>query len=279
MNKDLRNLLLIALATAVIGGGLMLAGEHASGWDGMGYVLLGLAAAALGVLVLFGYQVWMAFRDGWRTPAGYTISGIVAIAVLIGVGYGAMTYREEQLCLAGKQYYEDLAAAPADQRAALIAEGGSYVTAPDTCARDGLHYRFGYNASRDDRAPSMTETERLAVLKALFAAGLPPDERLLRRFVRSADPAAVRLLMVHRQALGEGRQPDWKKFPADAAGLSVIYVACNDPAAGPQKSSNRRLSRHREILKILVTTGPPPEKAALPRRLRRSLICLGLLPP
>jgi hypothetical protein len=278
LSRDIRILILIAAACAAAGGIFVLGAQHASGRGAMLFAALALAEVALGAVAMLAYLCWMAFRDGWRTPAGIVVSVIAGLGVLIGVIWGASVYRENQLCGGTLEYYQDLAAAPVKQRAALIAAGGAYITNPDNCVRDGLLTWHGRKPAHANGLPPVPEADRLATLEMLLAAGLPPSHDLMLSFTRHSDVGAVRLLMARRQKLLAAGQSTWTGFPIAAASAAASFAACFDPARGPQETSNPQILRYREILAIMALSVIPPGKNVLGEQLHRRLLCLGLVP-
>lgn len=80
--KYLRTFLHLTLGFAAAVAGCFIAGEYASGWDGLSYVLYGMAAAALWALVSVVYLIWVVFHGGWRNSK---IPALFFIAVIAGV--------------------------------------------------------------------------------------------------------------------------------------------------------------------------------------------------
>jgi len=83
-NKYLRTFLHLTLGFAAAVAGCFIVGEYASGWDGLSYVLYGMAAAALWALVSVIYLVWVIARGSWDR---YKIPALAIVALILG---GAM---------------------------------------------------------------------------------------------------------------------------------------------------------------------------------------------
>lgn len=277
INKDVRVLIFIILPFALVSGVIMALSDSAGGWAVLEYFVYAIVVAALGLTVAAGYLVWIVIRDRWRSRAGIAASSVLGLAALIAAGWGANVYRENQICIGALEYYEELAAAAPDRQAALIAEGGAYITQPDLCARDGLLTWHGRNpaaASNRER----TDAERLATLQAMLEAGLPPDHTIMYGFAHRADVGAVRLLMARRQALHDQGDTAWSGFPIAAARMAANRARCFDPAKGPQETNDQLTLYYREILTIMALAVPPPGKEELGFGLHRDLVCLGLVP-
>jgi hypothetical protein len=81
-HKYLYTLLYLTLGFGAVVAGCFIAGEYASGWDGLSYVLYGMAAAALWALISVIYLIWIVIRGGWRNSK---IPALFFIVVILGV--------------------------------------------------------------------------------------------------------------------------------------------------------------------------------------------------
>ena len=81
-HKYLYTLLYLTLGFGAVVAGFFVAGEYASGWDGLSYVLYGMAAAALWALISAIYLIWIVTRGGWQNSK---IPALFFIAVILGV--------------------------------------------------------------------------------------------------------------------------------------------------------------------------------------------------
>ncbi len=80
--RYLITLLYLTLGFGAIMAGFFVAGEHASGWDGLSYIIYGIGVAALWALVSVIYLMRVVIREGWRKSA---ISAVFLIIVIAGV--------------------------------------------------------------------------------------------------------------------------------------------------------------------------------------------------
>lgn len=84
MNTDRRHrflFTLLSLGFIAVAAGFFIAGEHATGWDGLSYFIYGMAAVVLWALVSMIYLIWVVIRDGWRKP---NIPALAGIAIILG---------------------------------------------------------------------------------------------------------------------------------------------------------------------------------------------------
>lgn len=79
---------LLSIGLIAVAAGFFIAGEHATGWDGLSYFIYGMAAVALWALVSVIYLIWVVVRDGWRKPNIPALAGIaiiLAVALFLGL--------------------------------------------------------------------------------------------------------------------------------------------------------------------------------------------------
>lgn len=81
-HKYLYTLLYLTLGFGAVVAGCFIAGEYASGWDGLSYVLYGMAVVALWALISVIYLIWVVIRGGWRNSK---IPALFFIAVIAGI--------------------------------------------------------------------------------------------------------------------------------------------------------------------------------------------------
>lgn len=74
-----RRLIFITTGFALLIGGLIIAGQQASGWDGLGYIIFAMGAMALWAAICAIYSIVVLIRDGRRR------SSIPALIILIAV--------------------------------------------------------------------------------------------------------------------------------------------------------------------------------------------------
>jgi len=81
-HKYLYTLLYLTLGFGAVVAGCFITGENVSGWDGLNYVLYGIAAAALWAVISIVYLIWVVIRGGWRNSK---IPALFFIVVIAGV--------------------------------------------------------------------------------------------------------------------------------------------------------------------------------------------------
>ena len=87
--KYLLSLLCLTLGFGAAVAGFFIAGEHATGWDGLNYVIYGMGVAALWALVSVIYLIWIVVRGGWqksKIPALFFIVAIVGFSAFLILG-------------------------------------------------------------------------------------------------------------------------------------------------------------------------------------------------
>ena len=78
-----RRLNYITAGFILIVGGLIVASEQASGWDGLTYIVIAMGAMALWTLVCVIYAIWVFIRDG-RQKSSIPALVIVLVALALG---------------------------------------------------------------------------------------------------------------------------------------------------------------------------------------------------
>lgn len=89
MPKYLITLFYLTLGFGAVVAGFFIAGEHATGWDGLSYIIYGMGVAALWALVSVIYLIWILIRDGWRKsaiPAAFLIIVITGFSAFLILG-------------------------------------------------------------------------------------------------------------------------------------------------------------------------------------------------
>ncbi len=76
-------LIYITAGFILIVGGLIVASEQASGWDGLTYIIIAMGAMALWALVCVIYAIWVFIRDG-RQKSSIPALVIVLVALALG---------------------------------------------------------------------------------------------------------------------------------------------------------------------------------------------------
>ena len=82
-----RRLIYITAGFALIVGGLIFAGERASGWHGLTYIIFALGAMALWAIVCAIYSVVVLARDGRRKSS---IPALVILIAIVAAGAGLL---------------------------------------------------------------------------------------------------------------------------------------------------------------------------------------------
>ena len=77
----LTKFLYLTLGFGAVVAGFFIAGEFATGWDGLNYVIYGMGAAALWALISVIYLIWAVIRGGWEKSK---IPALFFIAVIAG---------------------------------------------------------------------------------------------------------------------------------------------------------------------------------------------------
>lgn len=226
------------LAAAAV---LFLIGEYfAKGWDGLSFAVYGALILGAWAVLMLGWCAWILLRDG-LVPSSL-LPGAVLVAALAGGGlWGGSKLLEQHRCDRSAQFFADYAqAAPAD-RPGLIEKNRRFVADPGWCGFDAAQYWLGLDNDGNPVAPH-GDTERLAALRDLLAAGLPPADRLVYAAARAGDADAVRLLAGHRPAAGLA---PWPLRPAVAALQGYEYGEADSPMR----------ARHLETLRLFVEGG------------------------
>lgn len=272
MNKDIRNLLLITVAFAVVIGGFLSQASFDFGAPGVEHLFTALVWFAAWLFIVVVYLAWMFARSRTRY-AGVAAIGIVSAAALALVIFKLLEYREEVLCAEAYDFYRILAAAEPPERMAMIAGGGEHVRDPSYCAQDSLRAFFKLEPAAPDTGRSpISEKARIEVLAALFAAGLPPSDQMLRDVMNDADVAGLRLLLAARKKAGI------TTFPAYVAGQAAYGANCKgEDRVGRAGKLHAHGKKARKVLEMLFAAATPPPPDAFLEHTQKSLRCLGLM--
>ncbi|MBT6203473.1 MAG: hypothetical protein HOI34_07200, partial [Rhodospirillaceae bacterium] len=146
--------------------------NRASGWDAMnlgiyaGVALLGWAA------LVIGFLIWLVIRDG------LVASNILPLAILgslvcAALWWGGSWWLQENACSRDAAFYDAIAAAPLEQRAAMVEDARNNPAEITRCGRDSLVYHFGRDLFDSLAVGSTAEHERLATWALLLEHGLP----------------------------------------------------------------------------------------------------------
>ena len=76
-------LIYITAGFILIVGGLIVASEQASGWDGLTYIVIAMGAMALWALICVIYTIWVLVRDG-RQKSSIPALVIALVALALG---------------------------------------------------------------------------------------------------------------------------------------------------------------------------------------------------
>jgi hypothetical protein len=262
--KDLRNIALITFAFAAVTAGMGVYGVRT--WDsgGTSYFVAAIFVGAGGLEVIGCYVIWVYLRTRMR-GAGIVAGSILGLTVLGGIVWTTVDNLGEAACVDGHGFFRDLAAADPTARAALIADGGKFITQPTECGLDGVvNYFSAERVAVEGATAPVPEAERLETLKQLFSAGFPADRQTIGRFVRIGDVTGLRVVLAARSPGVE--------FPVYAAGHAAIYARCNGDGAAADRGQNK----YDDVLRLLVAEMPPPPLKR-ESRLGKTLICLGLM--
>ena len=208
-------LLWITLPFAVVVLGCFVMAERTGGWDGLGWAVYGAIAAGLWALAVVAFFVWLMARDGWLAWHGVPL-GILIVLAVAGAAWGGKLWLDRARESADAAFYERLAATPFTERAAVLATDPDRPAAMTFAGREIVALRLLADRYEPLPADAPEETERLATLGLLLDHGMPPDDFFFYKAVDAADPAAVRLLIERRQALGRGWEPIPPRFVEQA---------------------------------------------------------------
>lgn len=78
-----RRLIFITAGFALIVGALIFAGQQASGWDGLGYIIFAMGAVALWAFICVVYSIVVLIRDGRQRSS---IPAAVILVTTIAAG-------------------------------------------------------------------------------------------------------------------------------------------------------------------------------------------------
>ena len=160
-----------------------------------------MAALAAWAAVVAGFFVWLMLRECLLVWHGVPLA-ILTLAVLAGAVWGGRVWLQDARCKADGTFYEQLAAAPMERRAALLAQAPRPLDDLTSCGRETIGLFFLADRYAPLPAASQAEAERIATLALLLDRGLPPDDMLFLQAIAAADPDAVGLLIARREALG-----------------------------------------------------------------------------
>ncbi len=247
--RRLRTLLSITLPCAALAGALLawprLTGQ--GGWAPLEYALLAMGVAAAWAVIVLGYLLAIVLRGGVTRATAPAL----AVLVLASGGAGLAAWRHmagEAACHAALALPMDLLDTASGARTARIAADARAWRDPDPCLWSALAH-----ALRE-----MPEDERHAVLDALLAAGLPPDQRLLHGVaITLADPMASVRLVRARATRGEPPLPEY-----------VLGAALD--RARPCQADSPGTAREVALALLRAAPGTPP-----PEGRGRDLVCLG----
>jgi hypothetical protein len=78
-----RRLVYITAGFILVVGGLIVASEQASGWNGLTYIVLAMGTMALWAQICVIYAIWVLIRDG-RQRSNIPALVIVVVAIVLG---------------------------------------------------------------------------------------------------------------------------------------------------------------------------------------------------
>lgn len=234
--RDLLILLSISIPLLLVAGVLFVAGEYlVTGWDGLSLALYGVAVLGVWAVLVLCLCAWIVLRDGIR-PSGILPAMVLAIA-FGGAGiWGGLKFLEQRRCEQSADFFARIATASPADRETLIEMHPDILAEPTWCGFDAVQYWFGLDHEGRPVAPG-GDADRLAALRRLLAAGLMPDERLMRDAARGGDAAAIALYAEFR--LESGIDP-WPLRPAVAA-LQGYEYAPDDAPRRPDHLTTLRL--------------------------------------
>lgn len=215
--RDLMVLAFISLPLLLIAGGLLAVGSSMkSGWDGLTWSIYAVIVVAIWAAAVLAWCGWIVLRDGWQwssLPPALVLLAAIAAAAL----WGGDRWLEQRRCAQSADFFTRFAQSRPQERPALLAENRRQVERPHRCGLDMIGYHLGLDHDGWPVSPA-GDADRLAALKQLLDAGLPPEEGLLFNAASYGDREGLRLLNGARQRLNQaGARPAWPLHPPRVA--------------------------------------------------------------
>jgi hypothetical protein len=234
---------------AVAGTLLVISGQQDGPWEALGYAFFAVVALLAWGGVTFFYCLYLLVANG--LVAGNIVPGLFVAAVIVGAGlWGWTTYREDRDCDYAMTFYEELANAAPEARAALIAANRDVAANPTVCRTEALFYWFGHDRFDPNARNAEEESRRLATLALLLKSGLPPGDEVVWHAVNDADAGLFELLMARRAELHRADVTTWDPAPA-----SVAFDVVSQLDVDPDSLYFADAPAFREMLSVLRNAG------------------------
>ncbi len=219
----------ISLPFLVVAGILLAIAAFQTGpWERLSYYTFAVIVLLAWGGVAFCYCVYLVATRGLSDPIGIGAGVVVLVVVGVAAVWAWNNFQKERACEAAMTFYQNLAAAEPDARAALIAENLSIVRAGTPCAREALFFALGHDRFEPNARTADEESARLATFDLLLQNGLAPDDSLLWKTLNDADARLFEKLTAARLALGDTGQTALGPLPPNLAFSAVSQIELDE---------------------------------------------------